>query len=48
MDLAELKLKVHQKCLYLALTKIESLKSELVGLQEASNQDTKSSAGRQI
>ena len=45
MDLAALKLKVHQKCLYLALTKIESLKSELVGLQEASNQDTKSSAG---
>ena len=45
MDGAALKLKVHQKCLYLALTKIESLKSELVGLQEASNQDTKSSAG---
>ena len=45
MDLAELKLKIHQKCLYLALTKIDSLKSELVGLQEASNQDTKSSAG---
>ena len=45
MDLAALKLKVHQKCLYLALTKIESLKSELVALQEASNQDTKSSAG---
>ena len=45
MDLAALKLKVHQKCLYLALTKIDSLKSELVALQEASNQDTKSSAG---
>ena len=45
MDLAALKLKVHQKCLHLALTKIESLKSELVALQEASNQDTKSSAG---
>ncbi|MDG1106118.1 MAG: 3-oxoacyl-ACP synthase [Cyclobacteriaceae bacterium] len=45
MDRAELKLKIHQKCLYLALTKIDSLKSELVGLQEASNQDTKSSAG---
>ncbi len=45
MDGAALKLKVHQKCLHLALTKIESLKSELVGLQEASNQDTKSSAG---
>jgi transcription elongation GreA/GreB family factor len=45
MDLAALKLKVHQKCLNLALTKIDSLKSELVALQEASNQDTKSSAG---
>jgi len=45
MDLAALKLKVHQKCLHLALTKIDSLKSELVALQEASNQDTKSSAG---
>ena len=45
MDLAALKLKVHQKCLHLALTKIESLKSELMALQEASNQDTKSSAG---
>ncbi|OUU01981.1 MAG: hypothetical protein CBB92_03170 [Flammeovirgaceae bacterium TMED32] len=45
MDLATLKLKVHQKCLHLALTKIESLKSELMALQEASKQDTKSSAG---
>ena len=45
MDGAALKLKVHQKCLHLALTKIDSLKSELVVLQEASNQDTKSSAG---
>ena len=45
MDLAALKLKVHQKCLHVALTKIDSLKSELVALQEASNQDTKSSAG---
>jgi transcription elongation GreA/GreB family factor len=45
MDGAALKLKVHQKCLHLALTKIDSLKSELVALQEASNQDTKSSAG---
>jgi len=45
MDRAAPKLKVHQKCLHLALTKIDSLKSELVALQEASNQDTKSSAG---
>ena len=45
MDGAALKLKVHQKCLHLALTKIDSSKSELVALQEASNQDTKSSAG---
>ncbi len=45
MDLAALKLKVHQKCSYLALTKIENLKSELMVLQEASNQDIKSSAG---
>ena len=45
MDGVALKLKVHQKCLHLALTKIDSLKSELVALQEASNQDTKSSAG---
>tara|TARA_X000001036_G_scaffold440078_1_gene494230 strand:+ start:4063 stop:4524 length:462 start_codon:yes stop_codon:yes gene_type:complete len=45
IDLATLKLKVHHKCLHLALTKIENLKSELVTLQEASSQDTKSSAG---
>mgnify|MGYP003323884088 FL=1 len=45
MDLAILKLKVHQKCSYLALTKIENLKSELESLQEASNADIKSSVG---
>ena len=45
MDLATLKLKVHQKCSYLALTKIENLKSELESLQEASNADIKSSVG---
>ena len=45
MDLARLKLKVHQKCLHLALTKIEDLKSELESLQEASNAEFKSSVG---
>ena len=45
MDLSTLKLKVHQKCLHLALTKIEDLKSELESLKEASNADIKSSVG---
>ena len=45
MDLSTQKLKVHQKCLHLALTKIENLKSELESLQEASNADIKSSVG---
>ena len=45
MDLAALKLKVHEKCLHLALTKIENIKSELVTLQEAYTQETKSSVG---
>ena len=45
MDLATLKLKVHQKCSNLAQTKIEDLKSELESLQEASNAEIKSSVG---
>ena len=45
MDLATLKLKVHQKCSHLAFTKIEGLKSELKSLQEAYNADIKSSVG---